>query len=379
MKSLINHEPKTTVGRFDLFLDGREVKLLIKIYLAEGTLDSLERPTFMQGFKNEIRQTWEGKYGFTSGEDNHASIYNLRIKVKFVDEMGNAHFGVNLIDSDSDSVSRQVFYGARNLAQDFKPASVKLNKRAVYPASDQMKSLLSKNIIDSTRSAFPFYADLFGGQLSLHTESQLKLLVKQIKAADPATVLAVTVYGNNKKQTRTALVQKMRNWGLPGTVIRNSKKIGSSGNPRSGRGDYVKITIKRGFGVVDLDSHPMFRYPSTVSHEFGHMIGLVDEYRCLSKSASDKMAELDFIKANEQRFYEGYYAPGSTNAEQESQASQALLAQWAHDAGTEPAQYGIQSTSLMSSGGKLLARHMLTIRQALIELSGKSDWKIVKL
>src|SRR5215472_452560 len=124
MPSLTNHEPATTVGRFDLSLDSDEIRLLVKLFIAEGSLDSQEKPTFMDGFKTQVRATWEGKYGFSCGKDGHATFYRLRIKIKFVDNVGDAHFGVNLINSDSDSVSRQVYFGARDLKQDFKPTSV---------------------------------------------------------------------------------------------------------------------------------------------------------------------------------------------------------------------------------------------------------------
>lgn len=59
MPSLTNHEPATTVGRFDISLEGQEVTLTVRLYLADGTFTDSERPTFLQGIKTQVRATCE--------------------------------------------------------------------------------------------------------------------------------------------------------------------------------------------------------------------------------------------------------------------------------------------------------------------------------
>ncbi len=73
----------------------------------------------------------------------------------------------------------------------------------------------------------------------------------------------------------------------------------------SGREAYVKISASREVDTSSLlDQSAVFSYPATVVHEYGHMLGLQDEYSCLSDKASAAMTELNFIDVTEQDKYE---------------------------------------------------------------------------
>jgi len=381
--ALKNYEPETTVGRFDAKLEGNHLDIKIKIFI-DSALDQEQQALFKLRFEPLVKEHWEGKFGFKCTNPAYPLTYEPQFRIKYVDAFMDAHYALTLRETISAEVVRRAdYYRVSPDHEGFRPKGAAFGMHSVAPSSAKEMAALSSTIVASLRNSFPFYADSFGGNLSAHSESELKILVKEIKALDPAATLSVTAYGANKSALRSQIIQKMQTWGLQNVLKRHSKKLSAGTNPRTGNANYVKIQIKRGLGVVDAESNGLFYYPAAAVHEFGHMIGLVDEYKCLSKEAADKMAELDFIDATEVASYQGYAAPGSTDAADDSKQAQAKLAEYCSVAGCAPAQYGTQTISLMASGSKLFPRHFVTLWKVLVEMSaGKAqpgDWSIVKL
>jgi hypothetical protein len=124
-----------------------------------------------------------------------------------------------------------------------------------------------------------------------------------------------------------------------------------------------------------------FSYSSTVAHEYGHMLGLTDEYNCLSRTASDKLAELQFIDASEQYVFENLHAPGAMVMENEFADSQREQIALCHRAGVSAPQFGFKSDSLMSSGRDVHPGHFVTIWGCVVDMmseyTAEGDWKIV--
>jgi hypothetical protein len=378
-----NYEPETTMGRFDAKFEGQYLEIKVKIFI-DSALEPEQLALFRQRFEPLVKQYWEDKYGFKCGNANYPLTYKPRFRIKYVNAFMDAHFALTLRETISAEVVRRAdFYKVPEGHVGFRPKGAAFGMHSVQPSSAKEKQTLSASIVGSLKNSFPFYADSFGGDLSAHSEAELKLLVKEIKSLDPAASLSVTAYGANKATLRTQIMHKIQAWGLPNVLKRHSKKISSSTNPRTGNANYVKVQIKKGLGIVDAESNGLFYYPAAAVHEFGHMIGLVDEYKCLSKEAADKMAELDFIDASESAAYQGYSAKGATEAEDRSKLAQAKLAEYCHDAGCAPAQYGTQTISLMSSGSKLYPRHYVTLWKVLGDMSAgtalPNEWSIVKL
>ena len=144
----------------------------------------------------------------------------------------------------------------------------------------------------------------------------------------------------------------------------------------------VVVTLKD-----DLESHvpavppASFSYPSTVAHEYGHMLWLTDEYNCLSKTAADRMSQLQLIDSKQQYAFEGLHAKGAQVMQNEFADSQREQIQLCREAGVTAPTYGFKSSSLMASGSDVQAGHYVTLWQCLTEMmagyTAPADWKIV--
>jgi hypothetical protein len=109
------------------------------------------------------------------------------------------------------------------------------------------------------------------------------------------------------------------------------------------------------------------------------MLGLQDEYACLSKQGAQKLVELNFIPSDEQERYEKFHAPSAREEKDGPDVGQAKFFELCKRAGVEPTHFGRQTDSLMASGSVVKPCHFVTLWEALTTMTGNSDWKIVAL
>src|SRR5262245_6652846 len=227
-----NYEPETTVGRFDAKLEGQYLDITVKIFI-DSALDQEQLALFKLQFEPIVKQHWEGVFGFKCANSSYTGTYKPRFRIKYVDAFMDAHFAMTLRETISAEVVRRTdYYKVPADHKGFRPKGAAFGMHSVASSSAKEKAAMSASIVESLRHSFPFYADSFGGNPSAHSESELKLLIKEIKALDPAATLTVTAYGSNKAALRTQVIQKIQAWGLPNVLKRHSKKVSAGTNPR---------------------------------------------------------------------------------------------------------------------------------------------------
>lgn len=372
MSWLKNFVPNTGVGRFDLLLLGETLYVRMKLNIVTS-LAGADKDKFELKFEPLIKQHWENKYGFRKNGMTVTPIF----VVEYTDNMHDAHFVVNLLPGEggNESISRDVYYKLKN-ETGFLPTGANLFQGSIE-ATDS--SALAMN---GLRSSFPFYVDTPNGVPSSHSREQLHMLTRELKRVDPNSRIQVTAYGSNKSVSRANVKRLLEQWGLSNVHNRNSKKVfATARNPHTNSRDFVKVSLANGLGMIDASGLPLFSYPAAAVHEFGHMLGLQDEYMCMSKSCSDKMAELNFVSANEQDFYEGYHIAGAGAAPDRAGAGQVEFIIYCRNAGVPPPHFGMHTISIMSSGGKFLPCHFVTIWAGLEKLTQAhaGKYEIVKL
>lgn len=371
MPSITNFQPATGIGRFDLDITQNVLTVTIKLFLATG-LSSTDQNTFMARFENLVKQHWENRYGF---QRNTQRLFPT-FKITYVANMESAHFVLNLLagEGGNELVSRDVYYKLKNNAG-FNPTSVNLFSGSINPAAS------SGMIVEDLRTSFPYYIDMPANSMSDHAENQLHSLIRQLKRADPNANVEVTAYGSAKSVKQNAVLAKIRLWGLANPIARTSNRhFSASRNPKTGASDYVKISMSQGLGMIDKSTDPLFNYPAAAVHEFGHMLGLQDEYACLSRTAADKMATLGFIDKAEQQFFEDFHPRTTAPPSQVVANGQEAFVAYCRDAGVLPPHFGQHTISIMSSGSKFQPCHFVTLWAAVVAATGNppSDWKIVK-
>lgn len=384
MPEVKNFCPKTGVGRFDAKLEGNQLKVKVKLNVVSA-LDEDQRSDFEDRFELLVKEYWEDKFGFQCGAGTLAGVYRPVFKVKYVDDMMSAHFVLNLLDGGggTENIGRTTYYKVPQDHTGFAPTTAQLYSGSVRPTNS------SGDLLRDLKSSFPFYVDLLGTVPSEHAKTQLKFLAKQLAGVAPNTPVRVTTYGTNRGQKRTAVMQILTSAGLTNVTARSSRKsIFTTSRSRStGSTNYAKVSIKGDIDTTnfDVDAHPLFTYPAAAVHEFGHMLGLQDEYSCLSKRGSDKMVQLLFINANEQQHWESFN-PNSTldNGVSENVATgQAKFMKYCRDANVEPPHFGQHTFSIMSSGSHFMPCHFVTLWAAIVQMTEgtttKDDWSIVEL
>jgi hypothetical protein len=384
MPEVKNFCPKTGVGRFDARLEGNELKVKVKLHVGMG-LDNQQQSDFEGLLEPLVKQHWEDKFGFRCSTGNLAGVYKPVFRIKYVDDMMNAHFVLNVLDGagGSESVGRTTYYKVPKTHTGFAPTTAQLFSGSV----NQINS--SGALLTDLQSSFPFYVDLNGTIPSQHSATQLKFLAKQLAGVAPNTRVRVTTYGGNRGQKRAAVMQILTSAGLLNVAARSSKKsvLTTSKSRSTGSTSYAKVSLKDEIDTAhfDVDNHPLFTYPAAAVHEFGHMLGLMDEYSCLGKRGSDKMVDLLFIGANEQQQWESFNpnsAPDNGLSENVSKG-QAKFIKYCHDANVDPPHFGQHSISIMSSGSHFMPCHFVTLWAAIVEMTqgaaAKDDWSIVEI
>lgn len=367
MPSVKNFQPKTGVGRFDVDITGTKLTVTVKLHLVSALAgEDLKR--FVDGFEPVVREHWEKKYGFVNGPTKLFPTFSI----EYVDDMIDAHFVINLLagEGGSELVSRDVYYKVKDRSG-FAPTSANLFTGSIAPTDS------SGDLVRDLRNSFPYYIDTPGGVISPHASEQLGMLINQLKRADPNANVEVTAYGSNKVANRAAMITLLQTLGMANVVKRTSNKVFASKNPRTGSKDYVKIGMAAGLGMIDVSSEPLFTYPAAAVHEFGHMLGLQDEYACLSKKAADKMAELAFIDASERSFFEGFHPTSGTPPSVKVENGQVEFVKYCKEAGVAVPHFGQHTISIMSSGSAFMPYHFVTI-WAAVKQASPGNWAIVK-
>lgn len=384
MPEVKNFCPKTGVGRFNAKLEGNELKVKVKLHVVTA-LDNNQQNTFKLLFEPLVKQHWENQYGFQCTNPAYQGVYKPVFQVKYTDDMMNSHFVLNLLEGvgGTENIGRDSYYKVSKTHVGFAPTTAQLYSGSVQPTNS------SGDLLRDLKASFPFYVDLVGSNPSPHAASQLKLLAKQLAGVDPNTSVRVTAYGTNRGQKRTAVMQILTSCGLTNVTARSSNKsiFSTSRSKSTGSTSYAKVSISGGIDTTNFNvaTQPLFTYPAAGVHEFGHMLGLQDEYSCLSKKASDKMVSLLFINANEQQQWESFN-PGAAldnGISQRVAEGQRKFIKYCAKAGVEPPHFGQHTISIMSSGSEFLPCHFATLWASIVEMTKgtatEDEWSIVKI
>jgi len=380
----IEFRPPTGVGRFKAKRQGLNLEIKHRLAVLADVVSPPSATDFalwQTTFQQLITNHWEGKYELQRNGVTAQIIF--RLKFLGVPEYNRAHFVVNVKESlngPSENVGRDAHHKYK-AGGDNAPRS----------ASFYTKSILQPNSVSliaaDLPNILPYYADFTGTNMSPQTTSQIKSMMSLVARLNPQPRLYVTGYGNSADTNKRAVMALMTQCGLTRVHARNSKKFilptnwgNASHSKMSGGVDYVKISTSRNLNTASmLTQSAVFSYPATVVHEYGHMLGLQDEYHCLSNQASGEMVTLNMIDASEQQKYEDFHFKGANVPSPTVSTGQVEFIRACNAAGIEAPHFGRQTSSVMASGSDFLAAHYIWPLQAMKQLTGQNDWTLVKI
>jgi hypothetical protein len=134
-----------------------------------------------------------------------------------------------------------------------------------------------------------------------------------------------------------------------------------------------------------LPKEPFFFSQKTIAHEYGHMLGLPDEYRCLAEKNIDSLHKLGFIEKTDdfetERWLQLQRPSHGRKTDEVLEANQKAFLDLCAKAKVQPPLFGRSTTSLMSAGADVLPHHALTVWECVSELASEyckpEDWRIV--
>src|SRR5262245_493289 len=131
---------------------------------------------------------------------------------------------------------------------------------------------------------------------------------------------------------------------------------------------------------------PTYYAQNTIAHEFGHMLGLPDEYRCLSEQSRDTLRQLKFIETKDGFELQEWYRSQNKYGDDPARLSAPILdnqqtfLELCHAAQVQPPAFGQRNMSLMSAGTEMHQHHAVTVWECLCMMTREhikpSEWKI---
>jgi hypothetical protein len=367
----INFVPRTNIGRFDATCAPVRGTMIIETCLYLNITDDTDAASFKNQFAQLVPQTWNGAYKFRCVKDGFNNLeIRPEFRLSFEDKFQTSHYVVNVSASmyGKEKVSRQDYFKAEG---EYKPKVAQLGGMQALQPLD-----FSGQISQEISQLFPFHVKcpVTSGSISPQAKETLRLLGRQISSLNPNQRIYLAAGGDNKTVNMGKVEQELRDAGC--TQFKKDKKLFKYK-------DEVVVTLKEDLGDGGVNKPLQFSYPATVVHEYGHMLGLTDEYNCLSKTASDKLAELDFVSGSEQHVYENLHAKTANVMVGEFADSQREQIELCRLAGVPPPTFGFKSSSIMAAGRDVHPGHLVTIWQCLVDMTNDctaaADWKIIKI
>ncbi|WP_308367691.1 MULTISPECIES: OmpA family protein [unclassified Microbulbifer] len=312
-------------------------------------------------YVTQVASRWSLQHAFRSTKPCWPFVAHPVVYPSIVASDTDAHFNVNVFKMSSASASRKSTFRARNPGTADWQGSGELDENDVVDKQNHRSRDVARSermrlerAISST-SASPILFEQ--GKSAIRPGEEVKLralanLMKQKNPSDP--VIPLLIDGFASAEGRAAFNQRLsedranavrdllQSEGVPQPAIPDGK--GAVGAPNDPASRKVELTPDSSFET----SYSGNVY-AVAGHEFGHTLGLPDEYRNRT-SGNLGQKQTDF-----------------TNL--------------AHAAGVEPPdRWGDRTSSIMASGVDVLPRHYLTLWEALGAMTDpditRDEWSV---
>jgi hypothetical protein len=348
------------------------------------------KQAFLKGFKDNVPQTWNNKFRFTLTKKGFEGV---TVKPEFeVEEVpiAEAHYDLKIVNNKQGTICVRTGEDP-SLAQlkdrKWDPYRGKLSAQFHLGAWDAAELTQANNILPAMAKEVEIAVvepqkTKVGAGYSMVAMERLRTFARDTSVVfeNSGTKPKVKITGPGADGTETAK-------GVGGILTTFGLKAKYSYEKR-GRAGFAKIeldaaqlnTVKTGV-LGNVNAFPQFAQQAVV-HEYGHMLGLPDEYMCISMGTVAIVAQRGLASDTQE---EQDALTGNTTTKQQDmtpgiERSQVEFVKLCQEFGVVAPPFGRSNPSIMSSGLKIQHCHAVTVAHALWRMTRnyceRSDWRI---
>ncbi len=341
---------------------------------------------FLDAFDQRIPEFWNNRFQFTCTKRDFEGVKALpRFRV-VVTDIANAHYDLKVVDQETGKICVRTGEdpGLASLKdKKWDPYRGKLSAQFAMQAISADQLVKAGQMFNAIEAPVRIAYGTVSGQakLSMAAMERLHRHAKDLEFIFRGLVapkLTITGPGGDGKTAADAVGSILKTFGFAGKI--NTAKNGPPGfvKVELSAKEVAKARTKVSSGVQNFPHFAQY----AVVHEFGHMLGLPDEYMCCGTNTVSILASfgLAALSSDEREAMTGNSAQTTqdfTPGIDKSQVEFVRLCQ-AFRVPTPP--FGRANPSLMSTGHEFLPAHGVTALNSLVRMThhyfAPQDWRI---